>query len=159
MTRRIRNTIIDNTTGKVLSGTDTSTATSDFVAAAVIAKQVGIEIKPPGSQVQIVQATKYWRPSAAGVITAVRGILRPSATAAASTAAPAGQGVIFRFRQVRANQTSNLISYTISSGSTSLTSATSISFVSTDNIYIDVMQVGATAPGQGLIVYLEYYLG
>jgi len=159
MTRRIRNTIIDNTTGKVLSGTTTSTATSDFVAAAVIPKQVGIEIKPPGGQLQVVQATKFWRPSAAGVITAVRGILRTSATAAATTAAPAGQGVVFRFRQVRADQTSNLINYTISPGSTTLISSTTINFVNTDNIYVDVMQVGATATGQGLIVYLEYYLG
>lgn len=158
MTRRIRNTIIDNTTGKVLSGTDVSTDTSDHVVAALVPKQVSIEVKSPGSLVQVVMATKAWKPSSNGIITKVSALLR-TASGPGVAAAADGSGIIIRLRQQHSNGSSDLYSYNIAGGSYSLSTSVGISFVSTDNIYLDVLQIGSTKSGTGLIVYLEYYIG
>lgn len=158
MTRRLRNTIVDNTTGKVLSGTDISTDTSDHVVAALVPKQLSIEVKSPGSIVQVVTATKAWKPSSSGVITKITGVLRTSSGPGVG-AAPIGQNLTFRIRQQHSDSTNDLYSYSIASGSFTSSTVVNINFVPTDNIYLDITQVGATRPGQGLIVYLEYYLG
>lgn len=159
MTRRVRSSLIDNTTGRVLRNTDVSTANSDFVVAALAPRQVIIEVKGPGNIVQVVQATKYWKPAGPGLITKVTATLRGSSIADQTSASPGGQSLNIRVRQVKADSTTYTYSYSISADTLTTATAAQISFVETDNIYVDVLQVGSTRPGQGLVVYLENYVG
>lgn len=159
MTRRIRSTLYDNTTGKVLVNTDSSGADSNYVAAAVSPRQVIMDIKSPGNSVQVVQASKFWKPSATGLITKVTALLRPYSTGSQSLATAGGQQLTIRLRLVHSDNTGNTYNYSIPADTISASSVTQISFVETDKIYVDVLQVGSSRPGQGLVVYLEYYTG
>lgn len=158
MTRRIRSSLTDHTTGRVLRNTDVSTANSDYVVAAPAPRQVIIEVKAPGNIVQVVQATKSWKPAGPGVITKVTAILR-SYGGDTTSATPGGQSLNIRVRQVKADSTTYTYSYSIAADTISSATAAQINFVETDNIYVDVLQVGSSRPGQGLVVYLENYVG
>ena len=162
MSTRTRNTLIDNTVGTLYSGV----VTTDLVAAnnylaAVTARNVPFQVKPPGSTVSVVTDTIGWTVNSPTIVSQVKmDMMKVSATTANSAVAPSGSSLITSIRKVSNTGVSTTLGTTsIASGGITSTTAVNYSLNTYDTVYVDVTQVGSNNPGSGLRVTLSFYGG
>ena len=159
MTRRTRKFLLDNTTGTAYTNIDNVTgAPLSSVAAGLRPRTSRVAISAAGRPVVKLVGNKAVFTRAAVLISSVYLEVTDAKGARVPLAAPAGGPIDIKLRKVDSlNVPSFLGTYSIASGNTSSTNATSLNILNTDTVFIDVTSVGTIRPGTGLNVVITFY--
>lgn len=154
---RIRGLLIDNSAevGSIYTNiTATANATPSKTISTGVTKQFSVQIKPPGTSVQLFAAATPWTSPSRVSITSVYAVLVKKLTS--DITYPTGKDLIFRLR-IHPNSGSRTDNYfTIPVNTTSLTQLFNYDLQVNDRVFIDVTQIGSIRPGLGLTVHVRY---
>ena len=159
MARRTRKFIFDNTTGTMYSNIDDiADATFANIVGGLRPKTLRVAVSSPGRPVvkQVGTRAVFTRlpvliSSIYLEVTGSRGIIE-------ALAAPVGAGIDVKLRKINSSGVSSFLgTYSLSAGSTSSTTSTTLNILNTDTIFLDVTAVGRIRPGTGLNVIITYY--
>ena len=154
MAQRIRSILVDNTLGKIFTGAN---SVSYATAANMIAgSQKQVKTVYAGATVTTKVANNL--SGGNGISVGNNGVLTGVTL---SLAAPAvGAAVTINLKKGSSYSNSSIVgTYSIPVSLLSAVYVTTLSFITTDNFYIDVTQVGSVKSGTGLLVQLSYYSG
>ena len=154
---RLRGLLIDNSAevGSIYTNiTATANATPSKTISTGVAKQFSVQIKAPGTAVQLFNSASPWTVPSRVSITSVYAVLLQKLTS--DITYPTGKDLIFRLR-VQPNSGARTDNYfTIPVNTTSLTQSFSYDLSVNDRVFVDVTQIGSIRPGLGLTVYVRY---
>lgn len=154
MAQRIRSILVDNTLGKIFTGANT---VSNASAANLIAGTQKL-VKTFASGVAVNTKVANNLTAGSGLLIGNNGVL-VSVTLMAVTA-PLGSNISVNLKKGSAYASSSIVgTYTLSPGSNLTYYTTAISFLATDNFFIDITQVGSVKSGVGFSIQLGYYSG
>jgi hypothetical protein len=156
---RVRGIIIDNSGANDAARKSSIFLNTTSPSVAFLSSKLGekslsqmlYEIKKSGQVVQKVTSTTAW------VIPTAINIVEIIAEMRGTKPAPEGSSMLTRLRLVRNGQTSYPQTVNIPNKSTRFPQACNLNFIAGDKIYMDVITVGKTKPGMGLIFYMRYY--
>jgi len=154
---RLRGLLIDNSAeiGSIYTNiAATANATPSKTISTGVAKQFSVQIKAPGTAVQLFNSASAWTSPSSVSITSVYAVLLQKLTS--DITYPTGKDLIFRLR-IQPNSGSRTDNYfTIPVNTTSLTQSFSYDLAVNDRVFVDVTQIGSIRPGLGLTVYVRY---
>lgn len=159
MSRRTRKLIVDNNTGTVYTNVNSvASATLASVAAGLRPKTSRIAISGAGRPVVRLTGNKAVFTRAAILISSIYLEVTDARGTRTAVASPAGGPIDIRLRKVDSQNVSSFLgTYSIIAGGTFNTYATSLNILNTDNVFIDVTNVGTIRPGTGLNIVITFY--